>query len=882
MGVSIMYNFSTRYSYVLMAFAFAAGLAVITSLPAFAQEADDDALAFLDEDSADDTAAVQVAQADVPAEAAPAVPAAEAPVEPAASTEAPKPARARLDEIVVTAQKRAEDIQDVPLSVTAIGGEDIKEKNMADLNTVAAYAPNLSILATPTFNFIYMRGVGSDYNRGFEQSVGIIIDEVFYGRPSYVSNGLLDLASIEVLRGPQGTLYGKNSAAGALHLKTANPEPEWSMDADAKFGDRAAQRFRVAVGGPIYGDTISFRAAFMSDFQDGDIVNTTLDGRKERNLNNQNARLKLLWEPTADFSFLLTGNGATVDQEGSGTQIVLARPRHLAAFQVFDANASADVFDQETQQNAAGYVDRDVWDVSAKAEWELGEHILTSVTNYAWFDEDVFFDADFSPIPFITLQNNEDYKQISQELRWTSPPGAVEWVGGLFYFYNRVEATYDVDAFTTLPEVLSLTGEDLIIAFNAANSDPAARRAFYATVLDNEVAGTAAGNLTKTRQDLAGTPLLERSGTVFDQESTSYAIFGQATAHLTERWSATIGVRVNYEEKTVFADHVLTNFDPTGLGTGGGPGVEGNGNPVDTSGNPQENFVPGGATTFPVIQGGNTDFTASRAREEFNISPKMSTQVNWTDEMMTYFTIAQGYKSGGFNAQPLNADQLEYEEELSVAGEIGIKSEWLEGAARLNVTAFWSKFEDIQVSAFNGVSFVVSNAAAATIQGVEWEAMFVPVMGLFLTGNGAYTDAVYGDFDTGPCAAESGETAPCDLTDQLFNNVPKWQTTLGATIDEQFFNLPFRFHTGISAIYASKTYLARDLDEADVRDAFWTFRGRVGVRGLEENWHAMVFFSNISEVEQLAGSSDVPTFRGSHFGGRIPKGEIELEVRMQF
>ncbi len=888
-----MHDLSKRYSYALMALAFAAGL---SAAPAFAQEAEEDALAFLEKEGAEQTAAAEpAAEAEAPTEAA---------VE-----AAPRPSRAKLDEIIVTAQKRAEDVQDVPLSVTAIGGEELKEKNMADLNTVAAYAPNLSVLATPTFNFIYMRGVGSDYNRGFEQSVGIIIDEVFYGRPSYVSNGLLDLAAVEVLRGPQGTLYGKNSAAGALHLITANPEPEWSFDGDAKFGERQAKRFRAAFGGPLFSDELSFRMAYMQDFQEGDILNTTLGGREERNLDNENIRLKLLWEPSANFDVMLTANGATVDQHGSGTQIVLARPRHLAAFQVFDEKATDDPYDERTQQDAPGYVDRDVWDVTLKAEWELGEHIITSLSNYAWFDEDVFFDADFSPIPFITLDNNEDYRQISQELRWTSPPGDLEWVGGLFYFYNSVFATYDVDAFVTLAEVLALTGEGEIIAFNAANSDPAQRRAFIEQSNGLEAAGTLAAQQTKARQDLTGKPLLERSATIFDQESDSFAAFGQMTWHVTERWSVTGGGRINYEIKSVDAVHTLCNFDtlnpalpvPTlglaplglldslglpigdlGTGQGGNAAVCGNGNPVDVSGNPQEGFTPGGATTFPVIQGGNTQFSDYRERKEFNVSLKGSTQVNWTDDLMTYITVAQGYKAGGFNAQPLNAEQLEYEEEKSIAYEAGFKSEWLDGAARLNISGFWTEFEDIQVSSFNGVSFVVSNAAAATIRGIEWEAMFVPVMGLYFTGNGAWTDASYDEFETGPCAAESGEDAPCDLTGANLNNVPEWQTTLTVTFDEQLFDLPFRFHTGLSGIYASKTYLARDLDEADVRQGFWTLRGRVGVRGLEENWHVMVFFSNITEELQIAGSSDVPTFRGSHFGGRIPKGSMEIEARFQF
>ncbi|MGB1088190.1 MAG: TonB-dependent receptor, partial [Alphaproteobacteria bacterium] len=209
----------------------------------------------------------------------------------------------KLDEIIVTAQKRAEDVQDVPLSVTAIGGETLKEKNIGDLAAVGEYTPNMNIINTPTFNFIYMRGIGSGWNRGFEQSVAIVIDEVFYGRPSYLSNGQLDLASIEVLRGPQGTLFGKNAVAGALHIRTARPEAEWSADGDATFGTDNFQRYRGAIGGPLFNDDTSFRFAFLKETRDGDIQNTLL-GVDENQIDNLVARLKFGWEPSANLRFM--------------------------------------------------------------------------------------------------------------------------------------------------------------------------------------------------------------------------------------------------------------------------------------------------------------------------------------------------------------------------------------------------------------------------------------------------------------------------------------------------------------------------------------------------------------------------------------------------
>ena len=845
---------------------------------------------------------VQTAQAAPEQPAAQPAPAAEPAVD-AADTEEPavpetprRAANPKLDEIIVNAQKRAEDIQDVPLSVTAIGGEDIKEKNMSDLNDVSAFAPNLSILATPTFNFIYMRGLGSGYNRGLEQSVATIIDEVYYGRPSYLSNGLLDLAAVEVLRGPQGTLFGKNSAAGALHLRTAQPEFEFGFDGDATFGQRQLRRFRAAVTGPIMEDKLAFRFAILDEHQKGDIRNTTV-GRDERNLNNSTYRGKLRLDSSANFSNTLTLTYATVDQHGSGTQLTKVRDRHLAAMREFDPQTTGDVYDDLTHQNFPGFVDRYTFDATLVTEWELKNGLLiTNVANYAKLDESVEFDADFSPIPFLTLENDEKYYQISEELRFTSAPGEFEYVGGLYYFRNVVEANYNVTNYLELHEILGITGEGEnticglisgsipLIGISPADLIPGLplseiTQACQNFELDNAALGTVFGNLAAQRTSTINPDPLEQSITTFDQQSDSFAAFGQGTWHITDRLSLTLGGRVSYEIKKVEVDHILRNLTT---------GTDGNGNPFDLQGNPNLGFTPGGALTFPIIQSGNVDFTESRTRREFSFSPKVSATMQWTDDIMTYVTIAQGYKGGGFNAQPLKPADLEFEEETSNTYEAGFKSEWLGGAARLNISGFYTQFDDLQVSAFDGVAFVVSNAAGATIKGIEYEWAFVPFFGLFFTGNGSIIDAKYDNFTTGSCGAEvppgqqDGDIeGTCDLSGENLTNAPKWQHTINATFDYPMFNA-VHVHLGLTASYQSVLWFTTDLDPVDRRESGWLIGARAGVRDINDRWALMVFVSNVLDRLDLAGNNDVPTFVGSHFGGRIPTTEIEGQLRIKF
>ena len=864
-----------------------AALGVILALGAngfvWAQEGTSGAetLDFLNDQPAEQTAQATPepearAQATTEAEAS-----AEPPAEPETPTGPTRRANPKLDEIMVTAQKRAEDIQDVPLSVTAIGGEDIKEKNMSDLNDVATFAPNLSILATPTFNFIYMRGLGSGYNRGLEQSVATIIDEVYYGRPSYLSNGLLDLAAVEVLRGPQGTLFGKNSAAGALHLRTAQPEFEWGADVDATFGERGLRRFRGAVTGPIAGDDIAFRLAILNERQTGDIVNTSLDDRKERNLDNATYRGKLRWDHSANFANTLTLTYATVDQGGSGTQLTKVRARHLAAMQVFDPQTTGDVYDDKTHQDFGGFVDRYTFDATLVTEWELKNGLLiTNVANYAKLKEEVEFDADFSPIPFLILENDENYEQFSEELRFTSAPGEFEYVGGLYFFRNVVEANYNVTDFLELHEILGITGEGentvcgylpQLSALPLINGTQLAA-ACQNFEIDNAALGTTFGQLAKQRVDAEGQPVSERSTTLFDQESNSFAVFGQGTWHATDRFSLTVGGRIAYEVKKVTIDHGLFNERT---------GIRGSGVPFDLSGNPNPNFVPGGSVTFPIIQAGNEDFTESRERTEFNFSPKVSATMQWTDDIMSYVTIAQGYKGGGFNAQPLKPEDVEFEEEVSNTYEVGFKSEFLGGGARLNVSGFYTQFKDLQIAAFDGTGFVVTNAASATIKGIEYEWAFVPMFGIFFTGNGSLIDAKYDTFTTGPCSAENPGADVCDLSGRELTNAPKWQHQVGLTIDMPVFNL-VNFHAGMTASYQSVMWFATDLDPVDRRESGWLLGGRIGVRDLNDRWSAMIFVSNILDRLDLAGNNDVPTFVGSHFGGRIPTTEIEGQLRIKF
>ncbi|MEN8721298.1 MAG: TonB-dependent receptor [Alphaproteobacteria bacterium] len=824
----------------------------------------DDDLLFLEEETT-----TTPAPADAEAEASVAVAPAQEP-EPVA--EPVKRSGPKLDEIIVTAQKRAEDVQDVPLSVTAISGDDIKEKDMSDLSAVASQTPNMNITYSPTFNFISMRGLGSGWNRGFEQSVAIIIDEVYYGRPAYLSNGQLDLAGIEVLRGPQGTLFGKNAVAGVMHLRTALPENEWTADVDGTYGEDNYIRLRGAVGGPLFSEDLSFRVAIMKEERDGIMFNTTTQN-EGNNLDNLNYRVKLRYEPSSDLNVLWSFNGGSIDQLGNGSQPILDKPRFAAGFLVFDPAYVAND-DYITHKDFDDFTKRDFYDSTLHAEFETNAGTITSVSNYAQFEELVFLDADFGPMPILKLDNNEDYTQYSTELRFTSEPGTFEYVAGVYYLHNEVDATYDYSTFITIEEALAFGGAgELILCDNLPTED--AFRQCRAQTLNNEAAGQIAGNLINARQQLEGVSAIESSNRIFAQESDSFAAFGQFQWEITEAFALTVGARASYEEKSAYIKHTLHNHR---TGQDGQVFVQDPNSPLPI----ELDDNPLGIVTLQLFTPGITQFEESLSRDEFDVSPKASIQYRTSDDFMAYFTWAKGFKGGGFNAQPNRPDNLEFEEETSTTYELGFKSEWFEGAGRLNVSSFYTAFKGLQVSAFNGVEFVVDNAADATVYGVEWEAMLVPLESVLLTASGAYTSATYDEFTGGPCKVDTYQATVCDLSGDTLTGSPEWQLNFSAVYDGPVFNSPFIFHIGADTMFETESFINTDNDPINTRPEEWNMNARIGIRSLEGTWSIMAFGENLFDNRRYQIFNDTPAQDEAHEGilgnGRV----FKLQARYFF
>lgn len=822
---------------------------------------EDDSLAFLEELSGDDAppAEIQVAQAEPASEAAPApassedlaaLPAEEAPApesDPAAAGGAAQAApqkqgstpiarRKTLDEVIVTAQKRAEDVQDVPLSVTAIGAEDIKMKNMGDLNYMAIYVPNVKLLATPTYSFVYIRGAGTGLNKGFEQSVATIIDGVYYARMGYMTGAQIDLAAFEVLRGPQGTLYGKNTVAGAMHIKTGDPDPEWGMDFQGLTDDYTDKaRIRGMIKGPLWGDDLSFRIAYGVNIADGFVHNTTLD-RNEANTNRKNIRAKIRYTGIPNLDMILTADLGTVSQHGQGAQLSFLMPEHEPLFQAYDPTTEDDLFNHQSALDGAGYADRDVASGIFKATYEMGDYTWTAISGYSWNDEDIFTDVDFSAVPLITSQSDEEYKQFSQELRVASPLdqsffGGVkfDYVAGLYFFWNDIYAVSDIP-WVVIDEFTVDTVRATIPAALDGLVDQTAIDAMI-NVLDNSIEGQTGG-------------ATERIIGFHKQKAKSFSVFGQANFHMTSKLDLILGARIDHEIKEAHRKLELTNTKQI----------------------------------WPALVEGVEEHESQGTRRETSISPKVTMKYDYSEEIMLYGLIAKGFKGGGFNANAVNPSEFTFEEENSITFEGGFKTRWLGGAMTFNANYYYTKFKNLQASVYNGQKFVVENAETATTQGFEVELALIPLEGLILTANFGTIDAKYGIFTQGPCSAE-GEDFPCDLSGKPFADAPENSGTIGFIYDTPLGNTGVFLMASGEYFRQGPVWFQADLDPKDYRDAVNAVGLRLGLHNEDASWAFTVYCNNCLDEQWSVGTADVPVFAGSHFGGAAPQRNFEAEFR---
>jgi iron complex outermembrane receptor protein len=669
-----------------------------------------------------------------------------------------------LEEVVVTATRREERLQDVPIAVSVVTGEAIKEGGFSDLEDVAKFTPNLIVADGFQGQTLFVRGIGTDTrNEAFEQAVAQFSDGVYYGRDNMSLSGLFDLERMEVVRGPQPVFAGQSATAGAINTISRKPGDRLDGSTTLEYGDDGERSFEAAIGGPVtdtFGVRVAGRYYNLPDAGYTQVVTGTKIGQQEIKA----LRTTAVWKPTENFDFTFKYEFQDVYQNGTPAEygrcdLDLATsnagplgpglPATCALESLYgladlsnygreaDSGGTVDVWSAVDYVNAnlGGHIaspiprglnrveqynhpedrnmDADIF--VGNFNWQIGQMTLTGISALVKFNKEDWLDPDESPFALFTDQRSEDFEQLSQEIRLSSPlDQKVSWMLGAYW------QTHESD-----------------LAINV----------HYPLIPGPPVPGM-----------IAYSP-----GGKLNENVDWASAFFTGTWHVTSTVRINAGARYQQSRK----DGVYEIW---------------------------EAYLPAGATSFgPRVRNPAPPLAASVDGDDF--LPEVGVQWKPGNNSMFYAKYAEAVKAGGFVMNPPLGgppNPFTFLPEEASGWEVGFKGTLFSGNLQLNVAYFDTKFDDLQVNSFNGTTarFEVRNAAAAQTRGVEIDGRFAYGNHFTLGFNAGTNDAVYTSFPNGQCGAiqardwtAAGRTGPCvvDISGRKLGT-PEWQVGLSPQV----------------------------------------------------------------------------------------------------
>ena len=597
--------------------------------------------------------------------------------------------RTTLDEVVVTAERKQSNLQQTPLSVSAVSSDALRSQQQTNLESLSQNVPNLDIGRNAGDAHVFIRGVGYDQiSPGGETRVALYTDGMYESRSQAAFVGFYDVDRVEVLRGPQGTLYGRNAVAGAINIITRDPTQTVGGYFSGTAGSYGLVASEGAIGGPLT-DDLSGRVAFHTVDRQGYGVNIQT-GEQVDDEHTRSVRAKFKYEPSSSLTVRLNWD-LTKENDHNGGYRYITSASYIVPPTVPLAQ-SLGYISPSKPHDAAGFGPMfrlDTYGVSAQVDWRLNDATkLTSLTGYRHLTSSTDSTNDDSTAGLSKQFLNERSSQFSQELRLSQTFGTfADLLAGGYYFRENNFAS---------------------------NKVPIAGVAFGIPTLDLYQAYQAVGSvLTK-----------------------AYAGFAQVNFHLTDQAGLTIGGRYSHEEKSIAEG---AQFDTTRLY------------------NPANAFIP------------NTG-SDQQTESESSTNPVFTLDYKFTKHLYGYATYSTGFKSGGFNIGGL---QPPFKAEKITNHEIGLKSDLFDRKLRLNVSAFYYDYKNLQVNITEGLNLVTRNAASSRVKGLEAELTAVPVEDLRLTLNASYLDAKYLDFKTAdPSRLYLG---PLNLAGNRLDYAPKYK-----------------------------------------------------------------------------------------------------------
>ncbi len=706
-----------------------------------------------------------------------------------------------IDEIIVTATRREQALIDVPIAVTAVGGEQLENSGVTDIRELTSLAPSVQF-QTPgggADSSIRIRGVGTtSTNPGLESSVGVVIDGVIRARTGVALSELGDLERIEVLRGPQGTLFGRNTSSGIINVITQQPDFNGiSGSITGTYGNYENRRISGAINLPLVQDELALRVESSWETRDGFYSdansNETLD-----NIDRQFVRAKLLWQPSDRVSWTFSGDYTNRDENCCVALLAIAGPTFdrvntIAAASGGVGYPSRDPSDREASKNNTRRNQEDIqdWGLSASGEIDLGWGQLTTITAYrSWAaDRSQDFDHSGADLGFFAPNGlHQEFDVFTQEVRLQGNAGKLDWLVGAFY---ADETVVNDSAFRM--------GADFPAIFGGA-------AAFQPTTLAAFTPGDGARGYG-------------------EQEGTDISVFTHNIYQVTDQFSITAGLRYTSNEKSI--DFWGENFNPA----------------CDSA--VATNDATGRALfCLPFWDTRLNPVGDSDTRTEEATTGTLNAAYEFTPSLTSYLSYSRGYKSGGYNfdrggfttpATP-DARDLAFSEETVDAYEFGLKGEFLDRTLRANFAAFHQSFQGFQLIEFTGVSFVVRSLAEVITRGAELEVTWEPTAGLTLTNGLSYTDAYYTD-----------DAGNLTYRDRELEQSPDWVNVSSITWE-------FPIGDGLTGVaYADARYSSEfftgGFDPNRVQESFTTANARFSLRAADEAWQLDVWARNVFDTD---------------------------------
>ncbi|ESQ80614.1 TonB-dependent receptor [Asticcacaulis sp. YBE204] len=682
-----------------------------------------------------------------------------------------------ITDVYITARRKSENIQDVPISVTAVSGAQLEAQGINNVEQLTRAQPSIQLITqNPRNTATTIRGLGSTIgltNDGLEQGVGIYVDEVFYARPGSAVADLIDVERIEVLRGPQGTLFGKNTTAGALNITTRAPTFTPEATLEATVGNYGFLQGKAIISGPLIDGKLAGRLAVGATKRDGLYENVTTK-TKQNDLNSQVLRAQLLWTPNDTLTGRFSYDYAYQDPEANTQAFVRAGTTLRAANRQFAflsqqaggyQPASTNPYDRLVDVNGEIQAKQRINGASATFNWDLGDTTLTSITawrKWEWWPQN---DRDYTSLSIRTKSSNpSDQKQLSQEVRWASNgDNTIDWVVGAYAFKQRVE-TNGTEAW----------GKD-------------AAWWLIGTTTGSPAVAVPSNLLDGYEQKLHAVG-----------KTTSYAVFGQLTWNVTDKFKVTPGLRYTTEDKYQLYQQVASG----GLATTN-------------------------SALISAKNGISRTYAYTAELSDSKLTGQLSLSYDLAPDVLSYLTFSKGYKSGGINAAGIPTDsagnpviQSAVLRPENVSGiELGFKTQFWDKRGTLNLAIYSNDVKDYQANVVDSntgsLRGYLANVEKVEVKGVELDGRWRPIDGFNIWGTVSYTDGKYASFTNAPAPLElqASGTSIADLSGKDLPGVSKWAGSLGG---EYTWNAPFGALTGDAYISGDVSYRSEWNSDASV------------------------------------------------------------------